>query len=54
MKYRNIEDGVIQTTAKDYDINPEDVLRIYNNTEGDGNLFHVELEEFIKIRANQN
>lgn len=51
MQDRTKDDGLIVATAKDYDMDPETVLHIYRKTEGDGNLFHVELEEYIKERA---
>lgn len=47
-------DSFIQATARDYDMEPWEVMHIYNLSEdGDGgNRFYEELEEFIKQRAN--
>jgi len=44
------DDKFIQGTAKDYDMDPEEVLHIYRKTEGEGNLLYAELERYIEER----
>jgi len=50
MKNRTKDDGFIQSTAKDYDMDPEEVLHIYRKVDGDGTLLYQELESYIKER----
>lgn len=43
-----MNDGFIEQTAKDYDMNVYDVQQIYNQSQGN---FYEKLEEFILNRS---